>query len=58
MFFPEASFWSRDIIDSNTEQDPATGTEYKVSKSQSTKEKTEFMKVSADLAMDFMSKSR
>ena len=56
MFFPESSFWSRDVINQNTVQEkPPTGTEWKVSKTKSTKEKTSFMKVSAELSMDYMS---
>ena len=56
MFFPESSFWSRNVINENTVQEkPPTGTEWKVSKTKSTKEKTSFMKVSAELAMDYMS---
>ena len=56
MFFPESSFWSRNVIKENTVQEkPPTGTEWKVSKTKSTKEKTSFMKVSAELSLDYMS---
>ena len=56
MFFPESSFWSRDVIKENTVQEkPPTGTEWMVSKTKSTKEKTSFMKVSAELSLDYMS---
>jgi len=54
MFFPEASFWSKETVNNHTEIQETHSTTWEVGTDQTIKDKHQFMDIKADLSLSFM----